>query len=131
MDDTHTAEYCWSVKVDKFQAGVVIGMCQIRQAQSNRFQQWAWRTGGHGHYCVFSNGLVVSHSEDNTNWKREYLHFAAGDVLHFRYDPKEGKLSINKADQYCEMNIEKNKGQKYAVCAYLKDINDSLSFISQ
>jgi hypothetical protein len=119
MGDSDGGLRRWSVRIAKMQYGMYIGMCQIRQAQSHKFEEWNWRNIGHGHYCVTSHGYVYSHSDASANCNKLSFEFGTGDVLHFEYDPKQGKLTVQnqKGGRY-EWSVER-KGEKYAVCAYL------------
>lgn len=49
-----------------------------------------------------------------------------GDLLQFEYDSNIGKLTAtkNNSENY-EMDVEKSKTEKYAVCVYLVN-NDSV-----
>jgi hypothetical protein len=125
MGDSDGGLRRWSVRIAKMQYGMVIGMCQIRQAQSHKFEEWNWRNIGHGHYCVTSHGYVYSHSDASANCNKLSFEFGTGDVLHFEYDPKQGKLTVQnqKGGRY-EWSVER-KGEKYAVCAYLSYIGDA------
>jgi hypothetical protein len=69
MGDSDGGLRRWSVRIAKMQQWMVIGMCQIRQAQSHKFEGWNWSNIGHGHYCVTSHGYVFSHSDASANCK--------------------------------------------------------------
>jgi hypothetical protein len=125
MGDSDGGLRRWSVRIAKMHFGMGIGMCQIRQAQSHKFEMWNWRNIGHGHYCVASHGYVYSHSDASANFKQLSFEFGMGDVLRFEYDPKQGKLKVqNQKGGRCELSVER-KGEKYAVCAYLINIGDA------
>jgi hypothetical protein len=125
MGDSDGGLRRWSVRIAKKQQWMYIGMCQIRQAQSHQFEEWIWRNIGHGHYCVGSSKYVFSHSDASANAKILSFEFGTGDVLRFEYDPKQGKLTVqNQKGGRCELSVER-KGEKYAVCAYLRDIGDA------
>lgn len=74
------------------------GICQIRQAKEHQFGDWDWAKLGHGHYCVSSYGLVLSHSDDSVNFTQKSFRFRAGDVLHFEYDSQMSKLKVATDD---------------------------------
>jgi hypothetical protein len=118
----------WSVRISKMQ-WMIIGMCQIRQAQSHKFEAWDWSNIGHGLYCVGSSGYVFSHSDASANCRKLSFEFGTGDVLHFEYNPKQGKLTVQnqKGGQY-ELSVER-KSEKYAVCAYLLNIGDTVDLM--
>jgi hypothetical protein len=124
MGDSDDGLCRWSVRIAKMQQLMTIGMCQIRQAQSHKFEEWNWNNIGHGHYCVSSDGSVYSHSDAPANSKYPSFEFGTGDVLHFEYDPKQGKLTVQnqKGGRY-EWSVER-KGEKYAVCVYLAHNGD-------
>lgn len=49
----------------------------------------------------------------------------SGDLLRLEYDPVKGKFTIGKDNYNCvEMDIE--KGRKYAFCAYLSGVTDQV-----
>jgi hypothetical protein len=50
-------------------------------------------------------------------------------VLHFEYDSKQGKLTVqNQKGGRCELSVER-KGEKYAVCAYLYEVGDAVELM--
>lgn len=53
--------------------------------------------------------------------------FKSGDIIKFEYDSIINKMTVakNKSGRY-EMDIERDTSEKYAVCAYLYDIGDSV-----
>lgn len=94
-----------------------------------RFKRWNWNQIGHGHYCLKSDGYVYSHSDSNINYKILSFSFKTGDLLQFKYDRKQNRLTVtNQKDDRFEIIFER-KGEIYAACAYLKDIGDSIELI--
>jgi hypothetical protein len=59
MDDSDNKIDRWSIRVKKFGIAVMIGICSIEKVSNNRFSEWKSETG-HGHYCLVSNGSVLS-----------------------------------------------------------------------
>jgi hypothetical protein len=55
-----------------------VGMCRIGLAESSQFQEYDWEGVGHGHYCVKSNGLVISHSDGKVNNRWKSFEFNTG-----------------------------------------------------
>jgi hypothetical protein len=107
----------------------VIGMCQIRQAQSHKFEVWSWSNIGHGNYCVWFRRICLFSQRRFSKLQILSFEFGTGDVLHFEYDPKQGKLTVQnqKGGRY-ELSVER-KGEKYAVCAYLLNIGDAVELM--
>lgn len=106
-------------------------MCQIRQAQKHQFQEWELQVTGHGHYCVWPDGYVVSHSDASINCQQRSSKFKTGDVLHFEYNSAEGNFTVvNNNRGHFKMNVPKGKGEKYAACVYLWHKGDFSELLS-
>lgn len=65
----------------------------------------SWADIGHRNYCLRSDGRAYSHSDVTINNLNQPLKFKAGNILHFVYNRKRGKLSISKDHKSFEMNI--------------------------
>lgn len=51
-------------------------------------------------------------------------------MLSFEYNQKYGKLKVsNQKGKQFEMNVE-NSGEKYAACAFINDVGDSIELIN-
>jgi hypothetical protein len=103
-------------------------MCRIGHAQTHNFQKWDWKSIGHGHYCIFSDGFTYSHSDAEANYRFKSFKFKKGDVLLFKYDRILNKLRVQKQSEHFEMDVEKSIIENYSPCVYLK--KDSVKFIN-
>jgi hypothetical protein len=89
----------WSVRILKLRNYMYLGICLLKSVESHNFRMWPWRDIGHGHYCVCSDGYAYSHSNSDINFEINSFTFEAGDILHFKYYPVQGKLNIQKGSQ--------------------------------
>lgn len=121
----------WSVQINKLKEGMYLGMCQIRQACSHRFEYWGWQGIGHGHYCVSSKGYIYTHIDDELNRKIiNDFKFYEGDFLQFEYNSILNKLVVVDNNRLLyNMDVEKDTAENYAICAYLFDSGDSIELI--
>lgn len=77
-----------------------------------------------------SGGYVYSHINASVNGQQKSFEFKAGDKLYFELDLKNGRLKVvkNNVQQY-EMDVEMDKSEEYAICAYLYDGGDFIELI--
>jgi hypothetical protein len=93
MDDSGEKLYRWSILVNT-PRWTCVGICQVQQASSRRFEEFGLDRMGHGHYCLASSGYVYSHSDRKVNFESKSFTFRAGNVLHFEYSQANGKLRV-------------------------------------
>lgn len=109
-----------------------LGICNVEQAQSHKFESWGWLNVGDQHYCVQSNGPVKNHSDASENSSAKSFNMKTGDLLKFEYHFENCKLKVtNGNDQLVEIEVTKGKkNENYVVCAYLFCSGDSIEMIS-
>lgn len=86
----------WALRVN-FHAGMAVGVCQQFQATSHKFEKGDWvKYTKHRHYCVFSNGFVVSNKDTAINMKHKSFRFKTGDTLEFKLDYAKSSIKVTK-----------------------------------
>lgn len=67
FSESSDGKHKWAVRINAHNKWINIGICQTRLAQEHQFEEWDLMNIGHGHYCVVSNGFVLSHSDASVN----------------------------------------------------------------
>jgi hypothetical protein len=107
-----------------------LGMASQNIVRSNKFKYTDWSKPGHGNYVNFSNGDIISHSDETMNRKSEACRFKESDVVEMEFDMAVMALRFCCNGQQSSFTVvSPQKGDRYRFVVYSPNIGDTVELL--